>query len=180
MKDADRRLLERVERLAKHRALTLEFADVELACRLAFVEEQRANEQDKRARHAEAERDVFDTRIGELEEQLRRCKEHKERNDAISFRVQNMRERQIAELNKMVDDRDAELAILRARAGVCDGRRQEEKHVATWLRIVADHVATCGSPYVLASDVPDRDPDRPCDKETIETFSVVLSKPWGG
>ena len=141
MKDADRRLVERVERLAKHRALTLEFADVELACRLAFVEEQRANEQEKRARHAEAERDAFNTRIGELETELRE---------------------------------------LRSRVGVCGGRRQFKKHIVAWLRVVADHVEKGGSPYVFASDVPDRAPDKPCNEETIETFSVVLSKPWGG
>ena len=89
MKDADRRLVERVERLAKHRALTLEFADVELACRLAFVEEQRANEQEKRARHAEAERDAFNTRIGELEaEQAKSWDEfEKEALDAIGSDV---------------------------------------------------------------------------------------------
>jgi hypothetical protein len=88
MKDADLRLVERVERLAKHRALTLEFADVELACRLAFVEEQRANEQEKRARHAEAERDAFSVRIGELEAEVDRLRSKDEpKKVTLGYRI---------------------------------------------------------------------------------------------
>jgi hypothetical protein len=62
-----------------------------------------------------------------------------------------------------------------------DLRRQNEKHIATWLRLVADHLDKgIGSPYVLASDVPVREPDELCKDDTIETFSVTLSLPWGG
>ena len=61
-----------------------------------------------------------------------------------------------------------------------DLRRQKEKHIAAWLRLVADHLDKGGSPYVMASDVPVREPDKPCKDETIETFSVTLSLPWGG
>lgn len=130
----DLKFVDRVETLAKHAFLELSIADVVCVCRMV-------RERDKRARHAEAERDAFNTRIGELETELRE---------------------------------------LRSRAGVCGGRRQDKKHVAAWLRIVADHLEKGGSPYVFASDVPDRAPDKPCNEETIETFSVVLSKPWGG
>lgn len=55
-----------------------------------------------------------------------------------------------------------------------------DKWYKVWLRIVADHLERGGMPWVMLSDVPDRAPDRPCKDETIETFSVTLSMPWGG
>lgn len=58
--------------------------------------------------------------------------------------------------------------------------KENEKHIAAWLRTVADHIEKGGSPYVFSSDVPKRTPDKPCKTEVIETFSVTLSLPWGG
>lgn len=58
--------------------------------------------------------------------------------------------------------------------------RQDPKHVAAWLRLVADQVEKGTSPYLMASEVPVRAPGKPCEDDTIETFSVTLSLPWGG
>lgn len=86
----------------------------------------------------------------------------------------------VAKLKVEIVELKAEVDKLRARAGTCSEYRQNETHIAKWLRLVADHLEKGGIPYVLASDVPIRNPDRPCSDEIIETFSVVLSKPWGG
>lgn len=134
MNDDDLKFVDRVETLAKRAFSELSIADVVLVCRMV-------REQDKRVRHVEAERDAFNTRIDELETELR---------------------------------------DLRSQVGMSGGCCRDERHVAAWLRVVADHIEKGGSPYVFASDVPDRAPDKPCNEETIETFSVVLSKPWGG
>ena len=56
----------------------------------------------------------------------------------------------------------------------------EEQRIVNWLRIIADHIEKGGSPYLMCHDMPEREPDKPCQKEMVETFSVTLSKPWGG
>lgn len=58
--------------------------------------------------------------------------------------------------------------------------REKEKQIAAWLRLVANHIETGKSPYIMNFDVPERVPDKPCKNNVPETFSVTLSPPWGG
>lgn len=58
--------------------------------------------------------------------------------------------------------------------------KKEEKRIADWLRVVANHIENGGSPYIFDFNLPKREPDKPCQEEMIETFSVTLSLPWGG
>jgi hypothetical protein len=58
--------------------------------------------------------------------------------------------------------------------------REKEKRIAAWLRLIADHIETGKSPYIMNFDVPNRDPDKPCKNDMVETFSVTFSYPWGG
>ena len=59
-------------------------------------------------------------------------------------------------------------------------KRRDEAHVVRWLRLVADQIESGRSPYLLASNVPEREPDKPCADGSEETFSVTMSPPWGG
>ena len=127
-------------------------------------------EQDTRARHAEMERDAFSVRIDELEKQVQELTKAASSWDPVA----------VAKLETKNIELENECKSLRSRAGTCGGVRRDAKHIAKWLRLVADHLEKGGQPYVLSSDVPDRAPDAPCKDEMIEAFSVTLSLPWGG
>lgn len=56
-------------------------------------------------------------------------------------------------------------------------------HVAGWLRVIADHLERGGYPDIMNSNVPLRNPDKPCNRDhdmIVETFEVTLSHLWGG
>jgi len=58
--------------------------------------------------------------------------------------------------------------------------KKVKRHIADWLRCLADHVETDRAPWIYGCDIPERPVDRPAAGVTMEDFSITFSHPWGG
>lgn len=58
--------------------------------------------------------------------------------------------------------------------------KRAREHIASWLRVLADHIDSDSYPLIMECNIPSRKPDSPGYYKLTEDFSIFFSQPWPG